>query len=146
MGPLLAMLLAGAPPPELRAPNPHLEGPSWTMDASVEGKVKRDQPATLVIKASARAGFHVNEDYPTKFTADTGGDFDRVKSEPGNGITLDKCDGDSSKKCTATVRVRFTPRGDGSMLLGGVLALGTCDKDRCLIDKIPVLIQVDVTP
>jgi hypothetical protein len=142
---LLLLLLAGAPPP-MRAPAPHLEGPSWTMDVSVDGKLRQDQPATLTIKAVARAGFHVNEDYPNKFTADTGGDFERVKSESGNGLTLDTCSDDSAHKCTATVKVRVTPRGNGSMMLGGVLALGTCDKDRCLIDKIPVLIQVDVAP
>ncbi len=142
---LLAFVLLG-PPPELRVPAPHLEGVSWVMDASVDGKLKRDRPATLTIKATTRIGFHVNEDYPNRFIADTGGDFEQQRFELGNGLTLTRCDEDGTRQCAVTVRAKFTPRGSGPMLLGGVLSLGTCDKERCLIDKIPVLIQVDVAP
>jgi len=142
---LLLLVLAGPPVPA-RAPNPHLESAAWVMDATVEGKLKLDQPATLQVQVVARAGFHINEEYPNNFKTDNGGDFERTKANVGDGITLSPCADDASKKCTATVRLKFTPRGSGSMLLGGIFALGTCDKDHCLIDKIPVMVQVDVAP
>jgi len=139
----LALLLGGAP--AKAAPAPHVENENWVIDARVEPAPKQGQPSTLLVQLDTRNGFHLNEDYPINFKADAETGFEKAKASKGDGVELAPGDAKGEEKHRALVRLRFNPRAPGQALVGGVFAFSSCSAERCLIDKIEVRVQVDVT-
>ncbi len=143
-GLVLAMVLCGPPKAPPRVPASHAESAAWVLDAKVAGPARLDQPAALLIQVDARAGYHVNADYPHNFRPTTGGEFERQRLDVGEGVALAPCSEDKAQMCHATVKAKFTPRSVGSLLVGGTFAFSTCNEEHCLIDKIDVVVGVDV--
>ncbi len=90
-----------------------VERPEWI--AAADGAA-----VTLV----TRAGFHVNPDYPIRFTLTGGTKIDRDK------FKLDPCAPPSKDTCAA--RAPIPPRAEG------ILAFSVCNPERCIIEKIPL--------
>ncbi len=79
----------------------------------------------------AKAGFHVNADYPHRFVKDEdkGVDVADVKAASST---------EHEKKLTAT----YARTASAATLIRGRLFLSVCTDDRCLIEKVPISLDV----
>jgi hypothetical protein len=107
--------------------------PAWTAAEATHARVHIE----------ARAGYHVNADYPLAFApaegpADrTSADFasHRVPLAPG---MREACAGTGHDACTVDVLLPFTPRAGEELRVSGKVLFSVCSKDRCLIEKVPI--------
>jgi hypothetical protein len=114
---LLLLLLAACPRPSEPQVAPVDAGIPYAVDCKPEGDKQR-------IEIEARAGFHLNAEYPANFKPQDGG-----RIELNDIMEKLPCPGDPSHNCAASACV---PRVDG------VVAFSICSKDTCLIEKVPV--------
>jgi hypothetical protein len=85
----------------------------------------------------AKKPFKINEQYPYRFAPTLTGDF--VFTER----SLDKTAARIDPR-RAVVPVRFTPEGAGTAELGGIFSFSVCTDDRCLLEKHPLSVPLDV--
>jgi len=85
-------------------------------------------PPTVTFRA--RAGYHVNREYPVAFTPDGAA---RVSLK--DALVLTPCEGHPEESGAAQASLPGA-QPDASGRVGGVLAFSVCREDRCLIEKV----------
>jgi hypothetical protein len=107
---LIACLSAGTV-----APGTRVERPEWVaaLDKST-------------VALTARAGFHINPQYPMKFSYANGAVIERAR------FTFEPCAREPKESCVARAPVIMP----ASLKIDGVLAFSVCDAERCIIEKI----------
>ena len=124
------------------------EHPNYTVSVEAAGPYKKGESATFKVVVRAKGEFHINEEYPTKFSAavSPGVAYATPKlaraTQP-DAFALKPC-ASSKDNCTLEVTVKFTPEQGGTVNVGGELALGVCNKDNCIFDKKTLSIAVPV--
>ena len=99
--------------------------------------LKASGPASAEISIAARDGFHVNPDYPLKFTPSK----ESTVTFAGPSVALlevlqkTPCEAHPEDTCRATAPIAFTS-GVGPALVAGTLAFSVCNADQCLIEKV----------
>jgi hypothetical protein len=102
-------------------------------------------PGIAVASVVAREGFHVNPDYPVAFkpaaesTVKFGGD--RVPLDDGRKTP---CAAKTEDACQVDFDLPFVAGEAGSNQVRGVLAFSVCSADKCLIEKMPLTLAIDV--
>ena len=81
------------------------------------------------VTLTTRAGFHINPQYPLKFTHKDGAVIDKAK------FTLEPCAKGSADMCVARASL------EGKAHTEGVLSFSACDAERCLIEKVPLMVS-----
>jgi hypothetical protein len=109
---LLACLSAGT-----AAPGARVERPEFI--AALE-------KANVVL--TARGGFHINPQYPLRFSYANGAVIERAR------FTFEPCAKEPKESCVGRAPVP-TP---ASLRIDGTLYFSVCDPERCLIEKIPL--------
>jgi len=107
-----------AAPASAAAPAPgksHVDGKNFTIDVSAT-PCKAGQECAMTIKLVTAAEFHVNKEYPYKFTR-AAGDFVEQGEKSG------------------TMTVRFKPDTAGEAKVGGRYKLSVCSADQCQIEE-----------
>jgi len=139
---LLAILAASASPD---APS-HAEKAEWTVDARPAAKVVRGSAGKITLEIAARAGFHINDEYPLRFqpAESPGVSFPKTRFDRADGLEVQACTSDASHHCQGRLPITFTASGAGPVRVGGTLAFGVCDENRCLIEKVVVSTPVEV--
>jgi hypothetical protein len=155
---------APAPAASAAPAGPVADTDAFRAELKASGPFKKGEAATFVIRVEAKAPFHVNDEYPAKFTpwAPPAGspptsikpsDVAGVKyAEPklernkhADAFATEPCNGSNKDACVLNITVRFTADAPGTVHLGGVVDVGVCNKDQCLIEKKPLDITVNVT-
>ena len=139
---LLLMVAGFAPTPEgtgHRTTNPHAETDTYVTDMKAAGQYKSGAQGFVDVTLSPKGGYHINPEYPYKFKA---------ADPPADGVTypkpvLARADGafDAAK---GSFRVPFVPAHAGTLTVGGTLHLSVCSDANCVLDKVPLEVQVDV--
>lgn len=113
-----------------------------------KGSYAANQPGVAEVQFAARAGFHVNSEYPAKFTfakdssvtfaAESVALLDVMESTP--------CADHAEDVCAAKAPIAFTVGAAGTVKVAGVVALSVCNAKQCLIEKVPVELVVVAAP
>ncbi len=101
-----------------------------------KGSYASGQSGEADIVLSAKAPFHVNQNYPYKF---------KLKDAPGlkfaNLIVAKEAV--KLEPARATVPVVFTPETAGKHTLAGQLSFSVCTDDKCMIEKRDLTLDID---
>lgn len=111
------------------------EGESYTVSLAKPGTQAANKEGTAEIILSAKPGFHVNAEFPIKFTPGGG---DGVDAKP---VGKDAATVTPEK---ATIKVPFTPTRAGQVKLAGKLSFSVCSDKNCLMEKVDLEVTVDV--
>jgi hypothetical protein len=135
----LALLLpvtavrGGEPAP---LPPSRQEAPPWTIALELPAPLRAGVSATATIRLTARAGHHVNLEYPASFRPD--GAATARFSGPRMALAVGErlpCAGRPGETCQVTLSLPFTPDAAPARVSGAV-AFSVCTADRCLIEKV----------
>lgn len=121
--------------PHATAPS-HAEAVAWTISLGLPALAPAGAPALARILLTARAGHHVNLEYPASFRPDSGA----TVGFPGARVPLTasekvQCAGRTAETCQATLALPFTP-GAPPARLSGTVSFSVCTADRCLIERV----------
>lgn len=100
-------------------------------------------PGLAAVKIEARAGFHVNPDYPVAFkpTAAPGAvRFTRERLPLSDGRAT-PCTDKAEDACAMEFDLSYPPEEVASSLQG-VVAFSVCSADKCLIEKVPLTLAL----
>ena len=142
-GALAALLVALAPTTAVSAEGPggvpapaRAEAEAWTVSLSLPAAVKPGAPAVAQVLITARAGHHVNLEYPFSFkpSGSVAATFsgERVALKAGEQRA---CPGRPAEPCEVVLPIPFTP-GSASPRVVGTVAFSVCSADRCLIERV----------
>jgi hypothetical protein len=135
----LALLLpvtavrGGEPAP---LPPSRQEAPPWTVALELPLPLRAGVTATATIRLTARAGHHVNLEYPAAFKPDASSTV--TFGGPRVPLTLaasSPCPGRPGETCEVALALPFTP-GAGRGRLSGTVLFSVCTVERCLIERI----------
>lgn len=120
----------------------HFAGSAYAVDLSNPGNCQSGTDCTLVIRLSAQAPYHINKEYPYKFTANDAGGVqflaaDRVFSRGSGAFS-------QQGETAATITVRFRATAAGSATIAGPFRLSVCTDKECKIDVANVSLTVPI--
>ena len=103
------------------------------------------QPGVVIATVEAKDGFHVNADYPVAFKVDAASTVkfagDRVPLNEGKKTP---CAAHAEDACKVDFEVPLTAGAAGTNTVAGTLAFSVCSADKCLIEKVPLTLALDV--
>ena len=100
------------------------------------GKYAAGSPGNVTAVLNALGEYHVNPDYPIKFTlgaAPAGVSY-------GETVLRNATKGDKR----ASISIPFTPSAAGSYTISGVFSIGVCVASSCTNEKVPLSVTVKV--
>ena len=142
---------AAAPPPPEEA-KPKADAPSKSPDTdeyhvalAARGPYQAGVAASAPLTVTAKNGFHVNPEYPMAFKPEG----HQAVQFPAERLKLtwgDKkpCPTNAEDACEVEVLLPVTPAQTGNAVVAGVVAFSVCNPERCLIQKIPVSVAIEV--
>jgi hypothetical protein len=131
---------SAAPAPAAVAPaGPSAETASYKVELKAVGAYKKGQPSTFEVVLKTKEGFHVNEEYPTKFKVAEGPGVTYAqakleKAKDAAAFAFQDCPS-GKDKCTMKISVKFTPEQAGNVKIGGEISVGVCNAETCLVEK-----------
>ena len=140
-----ALAASASAKPEPAAPlkpaSTRLSGKNFTLDVASPG-CKVDVPCAVSLRLTASDEFHVNKEYPYKFTAAPAPGVQFLGSGDANVFT--RADLREEGEKTATMTVRFKPTAAGEAKVSGVYKLSVCSASQCQIETQAVALSVPV--
>jgi hypothetical protein len=129
-GPAAPLPGSGVPLP------PRAEAEAWTVALELPAPLPTGAPATARIRLVARAGHHVNLEYPAAFRPDGRSTvtFAGPRVALGGGERR-RCDGRPAETCEVAWELPFTP-GAEAIRISGTALFSVCTADRCLIERV----------
>jgi hypothetical protein len=97
-----------------------------------------NQQVEMQVTVTAKGGMHVNAEYPINFRpvkTVNSVKYGKEKFDLMAGSKKEPCEGKGKDFCSLTAGVPFTIDVAGPRRIEGVLAFSVCDKNRCLIEK-----------
>ena len=122
----------------------HVGGNNFALDLASPG-CKVATECTMTIKLVASSDYHVNKEYPYKFTAAPAPGLEFLGK--GDAVTFTRASGDfvEQGEKTGLMTVRFKPASPGEASVKGTYKFSVCSADQCQIEQekleltIPVL-------
>ena len=139
-------LTTATPPKELIPLKPaatRMSGKNFVLDAASPG-CRVDTPCTMTLRLSASGEYHVNKEYPYKFTAEAAPGLQFLGS--GDANTFSRAAGDFREdgEKTATLTVRFKPSSPGEARVSGKYKMSVCSAENCQIETQAITLAVPV--
>jgi hypothetical protein len=128
-----------APPAAVVPRGPRVVQAAYTATLEARGTYTADSPAEVVVAVVPKAPFHINAEYPHKFSVQTK-----------DGLTLPK-DVVTHELARITpqrleIPVALTPTGVGIATIGGELKFSVCTDEKCLMEKQQLSLSLRVGP
>jgi hypothetical protein len=128
---------------ELGPGKQRVDGQNFSLDLASTG-CKAGADCTLTIKLTAAADYHVNKEYPYKFTATSAPNVTFLgKKEPPT-FTKEAGDFVEEGEKSGTMTVRFKPAAAGEAKVAGTYKMSVCSADQCQIEAQPIALNVPV--
>jgi hypothetical protein len=110
-------------------------GEGFAVHLEALGSYTVGTPSSVKVVLKATSPFHCNDKYPYKFTP-----------TPGAGLTFKEAvaRGMNIAPNEATMDVGFTSTQAGKLNLSGELSFSVCTEDRCLVEKQPLSVTLNV--
>lgn len=103
---------------------------------------------TVSLRLEAQGNFHVNKEYPYKFTATAASGVEFLGRDPANKSLFSKAAGDfaldSGNEKVGTMTIRFKPSAHGSVNIAGLFKLSVCSAQNCQLGQTNVTVPVTV--
>jgi hypothetical protein len=114
----------------------NVEVDTYRVEMTTFGPYKSGAAGSVKITLTAKAGFHINGQYPYRFKT----------SAPAEGVSypkpvLERADGQFEEK-TAVFTLPFVVGHAGKFAVGGVLNLSVCSPASCIVQKAPLDVTV----
>lgn len=120
-----------------------VDGHNFTLDLASTG-CKAGADCALTIKLTAAAEYHVNKQYPYKFTASPAPNITFLGKREGSTFTKDTGDFVEEGEKNATMTVRFKPAAAGQAKVEGTYKMSVCSDDQCQIEIQPISMNIPV--
>jgi hypothetical protein len=101
---------------------------------------------TAKVTLAAVGAFHINDEYPYKFTAREAPGLRALGTDAAGANVFSKAAGDwrKSEEKIGTMNVKWSSDTAGDKTLAGVLKLSVCSAESCLLDQAPLQATVAV--
>jgi hypothetical protein len=138
----------GLAPPSGSAPlaaGPHADGDHFSVDGALVGSCSPGSECSVALKVTVRDEYHVNMEFPHKFTAVDAPGVEFLGKDPSKKNVFSKTAGDfvSNDPKSAVLTVRFKSQA-GSPTIQGTLKLGVCSEQNCLLPQVEIAVPVTV--
>lgn len=125
---------------------PAQKGEEYQLSTSIPGKVVSGANGELVAEITAGKGLHLNAEYPVNFRPannSPGIKFEQQKYDLSEAERR-PCNDGTRDHCSMTAKIPFGTQAAGNEKVAGTLSFSVCNEDRCLIEKVPVEVPVQV--
>jgi hypothetical protein len=141
-----ATATAVSSPPVAVMAGAHVDGNHFTVDAAPAADCAAGANCAVAVKLVAQADYHVNQQYPYKFTALQAPGVTFLGSDSANPNVFTKTGGDFSigDEKTATMTVKFKVGQKGAVTIGGTFKLSVCSAQNCQLEQQDVAVNVVV--
>jgi hypothetical protein len=127
------------------AAGPHVDGNHYTIDAAA-GDCSAGANCSITVKLAAQGEFHINQQYPYKFTAAQAAGVTYLGSDTNGPNVFTKTAGDFAigDEKTATMTVKFKAASKGTVAISGTFKLSVCSSANCQLEQQDVSVNVTV--
>ncbi len=114
--------------------------------ATSSGDCVAGSPCSLTLRLAATSGYHINDQYPYKYTATNVAAIDFKGTDPQGKNVFTKDAGDFAKQgpTVGVMTVKFTPKEKGNVTIDGTFKLSVCSDANCEIDSASPSVTVAV--
>ena len=128
------------------AAGPHVDGNHFTIDGAPAADCAVGASCVVAVKLAAQAEFHINQQYPYKFTAVPVAGVTYLGADAANPHIFTKTAGDFTinDEKTATMNVKFKAAQKGAVTIGGTFKLSVCSSANCQLEQQDVSVNVTV--
>jgi|HubBroStandDraft_2_1064218.scaffolds.fasta_scaffold433177_2 hypothetical protein len=141
--PSVAATAPRAQPAQVAA-GPHVDGNHFTLDGAPAADCAVGASCVVAIKLAAQAEYHINQQYPYKFTASPAAGVTFLGADPANPNVFTKTAGDFAinDEKTATMNVKFKVAQKGPVAIGGTFKLSVCSSANCQLEQQDLSVSV----
>lgn len=127
----------------LKPASKHVAGNHFEIDVASPG-CRAATDCVMTINLQPTSGFHVNKEYPYKFTAVATPNVTFLGK--GDASVFSRASGDfaEASPTSGVMTVRFKPAGPGEVSLTGTYKLSVCSADQCQIEQQAIALTVTV--
>ena len=127
-------------------PKARVENEAWAVSLVPAGKLVAGAASAVSLVIEARAGFHVNTDYPLSFrpAKPTAVTWTTERLALAASLQREPCAKEPGTTCRGRATVPFVAVAKGPVEVSGTAAFSVCDAERCLIEKVPLAITLVV--
>jgi hypothetical protein len=128
------------------AAGPHVDGNHYVIDAAPAGDCATGGNCAIAVKLAAQGDYHINQQYPYKFTAAQAAGVTYLGSDSNGPNFFTKNAGDFviGDAKTATMTVKFKAATKGSVAIGGTFKLSICSDQNCQLEQQDISVNVTV--
>jgi hypothetical protein len=136
---------SGAPSsvPALRPAATRVSGKNFTLDVASPG-CRVDTPCAVTLRLAASGEYHVNKEFPYKFTATAAPGVQFLGNGDANTFSRSAGDFREDGEKAATLSVRFKPTAAGEALVAGTYKMSVCSAEKCQVESQPISLSVPV--
>jgi len=109
----------------------HFAGPAFTVDASNPGTCKVGGDCAVSLRFQTTGEYHVNDDYPYRFTATDAPGVTFLGSDGGGTFSRKTGDFQKASATSAVMNVRFRGTAAGTATIAGTFKLAYCTDATC---------------
>jgi hypothetical protein len=110
-------------------------GDGFAVSIQAQSPVRTGEGSTATVVLSCKAPFKCNQKYPYKMALD---------APSGVSYASQTVRGASVSEKSTTLGVPFTAASKGKATVGGTFSFSVCTDDKCLIEKRPLSVNIDV--
>jgi hypothetical protein len=129
--------------PPLKPASTRMSGKNFTLDAASPG-CRVDVPCAVTLRLAASGEYHVNKEYPYKFTATGAPGVQFLGNGDANVFSRAAGDFRDEGEKAATLTVRFKPTASGEARVSGTYKMSVCSAENCQIEQQAVNLAVPV--
>jgi hypothetical protein len=128
------------------AAGPHVDGNHYIIDAAPASDCAAGANCAVTVKLGAQGEYHINQQYPYKFTATASPGVTYLGSDSNGPNVFTKTAGDFAigDEKTATMTVKFKASQKGAIAVGGTFKLSVCSAQNCQLEQQDVSVNVTV--
>lgn len=136
---------APVPPAKLEKAEKKPEGDTYAVSLKAQGPYAAGKPASVSFNVAAKAGYHVNPEYPMVFKPQghQGVTFSEERFKLAWG-TSTPCPGKPDEACAVELPIALTPEKKGPAVVAGLVAFSVCNPQHCQIEKLPLSVSIEV--
>jgi hypothetical protein len=127
------------------AAGPHADGDHFSIDGALVSPCAPNSECSVALKLTVRDDYHVNMEFPHKFTAVDAPGVEFLGKDAAKKNVFSKVSGDfvstDPKSGVLTVRFKSQP---GSPTIQGIMKIGVCSEQNCLLPQVEIAVPVTV--
>ena len=118
---------------------------SYVVTTATVGDCKAGETCTATLRIEAQSEFHINDEYPYKFTAGDASGVEYQGTDSSGKNVFSKAAGNFAKTSAkvGVLTVKLKPASKGTVNVAGVYRLSVCSDATCKLDNPTVSFAID---